>query len=153
MANSLTALGESRIGDKIYKNIFLKMALILIIGMMVFYYIYPAYRVPRTYSRVEEMAGVVKALTQPRSLVIASCSTGPYFLYYCHRRGWNFWINDPGTEAINHLEYLRTQGAEYFASANPEELNRNTIFTEYLYKTYKVIWEKEKAGVVFLLKQ
>ena len=152
MANSLAALSESRIGDRIYKNILLKTVLILFIGTMVFYYIYPAYRVPRSYSHVGEMAELVKALTPPESLVIASCSTGPYFLYYCNRRGWDFWINNPKASAIKRLEYLRGQGAEYFASANIEEVNKNKIFREYLHSTYNLIWEKEKTGVIFLLK-
>ena len=152
MAKSLVILGESRIGDSIYKNILLKTALILIICIMIFYYIYPAYRVPRTYRHVGKIAEVVKTLTPPESLVIASCSSGPYFLYYCRRRGWDFWVNNPGIDAISRLEYLREQGGEYFASANIEEVNKNKIFSEYLYNTYNVIWEKEKTGVIFLLK-
>ena len=117
----------------------------------IFYYIYPAYRVPRTYGRVEKVAERVMTLIPQESLIIASCSSGPYFLYYCQRRGWDFWINDPDTDAISHLEYLRKQGGEYFTSANMEELNKNKIFSEYLYNTYNVVWKKEKIGVIFSL--
>jgi len=152
IANSLVALTESRIGDRIYKNILLKIAFLLVIGIMLFYYIYPAYRVPRSYAKVQDVAQTVRNLVPSNSLVIASCSSGPYFLYYCNRRGWDFWINNPGVDAVERLEYLREQGAEYFASANIGEINRNKIFKEHLYNNYNVIWEEEKTGVIFSLK-
>lgn len=152
MASGLSALIEGRLGDRIYKNIFLRLILILLVGLTIFYYTYPAYRVPRAYGRVKEVAGAVKILIPGKSLVIASCSSGPYFLYYCHRRGWDFWINDPAADPIEYLEYLRKEGAEYFASANLKELNEDRKFRDYLYKTYRLIWEKEKSGVVFSLK-
>jgi len=152
MANGLEALNEGLIGNKIYKNIFAKIFLILIIGTMIFYYTYPAYRVPRVYAQVEKVAQVVKDLTSSGSLVIASCSTGPYFLYYCQRRGWDFWVNKPKADAIKDLEYLRKQGAEYFASANVGELKKNREFMDYIYKTYKAVWEEKGVGVIFLLK-
>ena len=153
MAAALVALSNGKIGEVVYKNIFIrKLVLPVIIGVMIFYYIYPAYRVPRTYGKVQEVAKAVKSLTSPDSSVIASCSSGPYFLYYCNRRGWDFWVNDPGIDAISRLEQLHEQGGEYFASANIKGLNKNKIFSEYLYNKYNIIWEKEKIGVIFLLK-
>jgi hypothetical protein len=152
MAASLVALGEARIGEKIYKNIFLKIILITIIAVTIFYYTYPAYRVPRAYGQVEKVAQAVKTLTPRESLVVASCSSGPYFLYYCQRRGWDFWANEPEGDRIGYLESLRRLGGEYFASANMEELNNNKPFRDYLYKTYKVIWEDKGRGGIFWLK-
>lgn len=153
MATALVALGDGKIADMIYKNILIrKVILPLAIGGMIFYFVYPAYRVPRTYKEVQNVAQAVRTLTSPSSLVIASCSAGPYFLYYCQRRGWDFWVDDTKADPIKHLEYLREQGAEYFASANMEELNKNKKFREYIFNTYKVIWEEDKEGVIFFLK-
>jgi len=152
MAVALVVLRDGKIGEVVYKNIFIrKLVLPIVIGVMIFYYIYPAYRVPRAYGEVQEVAKTVKSLTSPDSLIIAPCSSGPYFLYYCNRRGWDFSVNDPGIDAIKRLEYLREQGAEYFALANMKGLNKNKLFNKYLYNTYNVIWEKEKTGVIFSL--
>lgn len=153
MATGISALIEGRLGDRLYKNIFLRLILVLLVGLTIFYYTYPAYRVPRAYGRAKEVAAAVKILVPGESLVIASCSSGPYLLYYCHRRGWDFWINDPHIDAIGHLESLRRLGGEYFASANIGELNDNRIFRDYLYRTYKVVWEEKGRGVIFRIKQ
>lgn len=152
IAGCLISLEESHAREKLFRNFIAKTTLILIVAAMLFYYIYPAYRVPRAYAKAGAVADAVNSRVSAGSLIIASCSSGPYLLYYCNRRGWDFWVNATDTNHIEYLESLRGMGAEYFVSANLEELNTNRALTKHLYENYDVIWEKKSTGVIFSLR-
>jgi 4-amino-4-deoxy-L-arabinose transferase-like glycosyltransferase len=124
------------------------------------------YTVPKESKSLVEAGRAVDRLTPKASLVIASYSSGPVFLYYCNRKGWDFLIHlevlgeaykkqgailppDVNLDPIKELEKLRGQGAQYFASANMEEFSTRQDFAAYLYKHYKIVEEKPNEFILF----
>jgi len=140
------------------------LALLLLLSVALPYrYIYT---VPKESKFIVEAGRAVDRLTPKDSLVIASYSSGPVFLYYCNRKGWDFLIHlevlanvyksqnailtpDVILDPIKALEKLRGEGAQYFASANMAEFSTRQDFADYMYKHYKLINKKQDPFVIF----
>lgn len=127
------------------------------------YYVPPALssREEAASARLPEKGRSVHDLTREGDLVVAAYRTSAAFLYYSDRLGWGFYINNSPAyikreegglfppkelfwryveqgfgDPIRWLEYLRTQGAHYFAAADREELNGAAGLARYLNESY-----------------
>ncbi|MBD3296003.1 MAG: phospholipid carrier-dependent glycosyltransferase [Candidatus Omnitrophica bacterium] len=124
----------------------------LFIARYGFYY---AYIVPRGYRYIPEGAKVMKQLTSPEDLVIASSAGGPAALYYCDRKGRPFLIPSPdesGTKKSIEIfeDYIR-EGCKYYFCPVMLELDRNPAFKEYLHDNYQEIASKKNKYIIYKL--
>jgi hypothetical protein len=126
----------------------------LIILTSVFRYSYAYYRVPENFKYVVETGRAIDHLTEKDALVIASIENGPDLVYYSNRKGWPFMINREATkeedkltgedkwriyDRIEYLEYLRSKGAKYFASASMSEFLSHAEFSKYMFENYRIL--------------
>jgi 4-amino-4-deoxy-L-arabinose transferase-like glycosyltransferase len=124
------------------------------------------YTIPPAAKSIVPAGEKVKAITPKDSLVIASFSSGPVFLYYCDRKGWDFLIHREKLAAayqeqnatipdnvnlspIMQLEGLRRKGAQYFASANMGEFNTHPEFSRYMYRHYRLLAHEKDKYIIF----
>ena len=129
-------------------------ALVLITALFIARYgIYYAYIVPRGYKHIPEGAKIVREITKPEDLIIASSAGGPAALYYCDRKGRPFLIppedENSTQKAIELFEEYRREGCEYYFCPVMLELNRNKSFKRYLYDNYEVIRFEDGKYVLF----
>lgn len=123
----------------------------------------PAFITPKEDKNVLEAAHAVREIAPKASRVIASHGSSSSFLYYCNRSGWAFDVSDSLTgtvrfsgdnsgNAVERLERLRAQGAEFFAITNQEDLKKNPSLLKHLTQHYPVAME-ESGIAVFDLRQ
>lgn len=146
--------------SEFYKNRFFRKKTFIFLFLsslflVVFRYSYAYYKVPENFRHVVETGKAVDLLTEKGSLVISSIENGPDLVYYSNRKGWPFMVNLEEKmkediawgedtrgriyNSISYLEYLRSNGAEYFASASMEEFFGNKKFSGYMLKNYKTV--------------
>lgn len=128
---------------------------ILIILAIVVRYVYPYYRVPDNFRYVVETGRAIDRLTEKDTLVIASMENSIGLLYYSNRKGWGLAINKEAVREeevrlgeiydpivynpIEYLEFLRSKGADYFASASMKEFMGHKEFSKYMFDNYKIL--------------
>jgi len=127
---------------------------ILIVLAIVARYTYPYYRVPDNFRYVSEASKAIDCLTEKDALVIVSLENSIGLLYYSNREGWGFTINKEAVRddekrlgetpdpivynPVKYLEFLRSEGADYFASASMKEFMGHKEFSKYMLDNYKV---------------
>lgn len=117
------------------------------------YGIYYAYIVPRGYKYIPEGAAVMREISAPEDLVIASSAGGPAALYYCDRKGRPFLIpsgkGESTQKAIDLFEEYRAEGNSYYFCPVMRELNGSPAFKKYLYDNYELIASEDDKYVIF----
>jgi len=132
--------------------------LILVVSFVVFRYSYAFYRIPANFRSVVEAGREVDRVAEKDALIIASIENGPDLVYYSNRRGWPFMINreavrneekrmgkDKGRiyDPVEYLEFLRSEGADYFASASMAEFGAHKKFSGYMRENFQVLKEAQ----------
>lgn len=134
-----------------------KTSIIFITTAVIFFYTQPIYESPGIHSNIVSAGKAVQELTKPKDLVVAVQGSGPAFLYYCNRKGWNFMMQGSkliqaykeqgasldgiSLDPIVILEKYREKGAIYFAAADVNEFNSETIFASYMRTQYQILQE------------
>lgn len=127
---------------------------------------------------VREAAIETQSLVPQGALIVASRGSANCLLYYSDRKGWDFDLIPPkevpyqvmfrwrflSPEEVEKrsaafldpkqwLEFLRSEGAEYFIIATPQELERNTDFRDYLLSRYTQITPPGDPCMIFDLRE
>ncbi len=151
-----------------YFNRFAKWVLLAIFVMASLRYYVPAAILSRSDGkRILKIAGEVERVAHKEDRVIASYGSSPEFLYYTHRLGWPFNVEMAGELKVDHqkrflqqvelgygdpvkwLEYLRTQEAAYLILANPEEFEKNAVFSDYVRQNYPLVSTAHDSFLMF----
>jgi hypothetical protein len=133
---------------------------LIYLGLSLRFSLAPMIKIPDYDKNVLAAAAEVREKVPARARVIASHGTSTSFLYYTHRDGWAFTLEDQITgavrnledtqgDAIERLERFRSQGASYFAVADPSHLQKNPAFFDYLNASYSLI--SSKPGLIYHL--
>ena len=110
----------------------------------IFLVVYPVIRHKPIFAGNERLGEKVNSVSKKGDLVVASFGPDAMLLFYCDRKGWSLYLDDPAIDAVNVLEDRRREGAKYFVCGNLDELDRNRRFKEYMFKHYKVVDEQER---------
>ncbi len=120
------------------------------------YYIPPAFSEFRESRRIVSIGQTVQSLVTPSARIITQHGTSADLMYYSGRLGWSIDIKmeDHTLEnqerhrklyemgygnAVNWLEKLRSDGAEYLVISEPEVLKSRTPFFAYLSSHYQTL--------------
>jgi 4-amino-4-deoxy-L-arabinose transferase-like glycosyltransferase len=150
----------------ILKRSFLDLSIVKIsmifftIGIILFY-IRPIFsgRVA-SHQNIITAGKAVQELTNRKDIIIAAKGSGPGFLYYSDRKGWDFLIQrskliqlykDQSApldnlilDPIVILESYRKEGAAYFAAADMKEFNSEPTFATHMRTRYGIVRETPK---------
>lgn len=117
------------------------------------YYIPPAVSGYRSSPDPRSLGRIIDQSLPPESRIIAEFGSTPNLLYYANRYGWAFDLNmQPGDlrgsevhkrmvrdgygDPARWLEFLRSNGAEYFIVSDPGQLREKTEFSAFLENNY-----------------
>lgn len=145
------------------KASYITVALLILMVVGGWFSIQPFYN----YNRAVYELGLLMRRTVPsESLIIAGRCSGQAPLYYCDRKGWE--INEEGklsyvtlyrqhnlplfADELSLLNYLISEGADYYLAADLEAFNRNPWLADYIKKNYKVFLSSDKYLVFDLRK-
>jgi hypothetical protein len=134
--------------------------MLIYLGLSLRFSLAPMIKIPDDDKNVLAAAAEVREKVPAGARVIASHGTSTSFLYYTHRDGWAFTLEDQITgavrnledtqgNAIERLERFRSQGASYFAVADPSHRQKNPAFFDYLNASYSLI--SSKPGLIYHL--
>jgi len=155
IARAIVFIEETSSSDKIFKSRWAKAFLAIVILTIWLRYALYAYVVPQGYRYIPEAGARIKQITGKDDLVIASAASGPQALYFCDRKGWGLRIHKLDKKnvekSINCLEDLRKKGAKFFISTVMSDFEKNTSFSEHMFKNYKLIERKPKKFIIFSL--
>jgi len=141
--------------------VYVMLGLIIILAMR--HSLAPAFITPAEDRNVLRASSYVKEIVPKHSRIIALHGSSVDFLHYCNRVGWTFDIRDNMPtpvrfyqdsigSAVERLERLRQQGAEFFTVADKEVLKENPILLNCLMQRYRLILEKDDV-VIFDLRE
>lgn len=123
------------------------------------------YHIDEAYRSVLPAARTIQEVTPKDAIIAASSGTSPALLYYTDRAGWPFELSREEvaeasafweekvpfeSDTIQHLENLRSQGAQYFATINPSSLKDNEHLYKYLESRHERIVENEHVSIYLL---
>ena len=129
------------------------------------YFYHPLFQIPKEDENLLKVASEVKGIVAPDEILIAARGSAPDLLYYCDRNGWPFYLAEQkdfrpksvtakwnrlnpeqrgkmekaGRDARDWLEFLRGEGADYFAASYPEEFFKEKELASYLDARYRRI--------------
>ena len=116
----------------------------IIFALSIFLIVYPVIRHKPSFEKNELLGKKVESISKKGDLVVASFGPDAMLLFYCDRKGWSMYLDDPAVNMIDALEKRRKEGAKYFVCGNLDELDRRGQFKDYIFKHYKLVSREDR---------
>jgi 4-amino-4-deoxy-L-arabinose transferase-like glycosyltransferase len=170
-AKGIILLRDSKIFSQSYLNNGIGITLSAITVTVMLLVVYTRiYTIPKSAKNIVEAGDRVNEIVPQNALVVAAYGSGPVFLYYTNRKGWEFMIHREllptaykrqnaelpksfDSSPIKYLEKLRNEGAQYFAAADVNSLNAHKAFSLYLRNNFNLLDQIEGKYVIYDIRE
>ncbi|HXV28637.1 MAG TPA: hypothetical protein VD913_06710, partial [bacterium] len=144
-------------------------AIFLVFSMR--YFVPPAFSGGAENQKIPAMGNYLESMTGPHDLLIAQYGSAPDLLYYAGRKGWPFdlgmkenMFRDPPKipgftaaegygDPVQWLEKLRSFGARYLVISQPDKLEGQKDFSDYISGAYEVVPVPGNSFLIFDLQK